>query len=114
MNLTSGALLYIPAEFLMAQFARGQTAMKGNIMTIYTLPDLPYDYNALEPYISGKIIELHHAKHHAGYVKNANSVLEQLDEARQKEDFAFISALERALAVNLSGFILHSILWKNM
>jgi Fe-Mn family superoxide dismutase len=83
-------------------------------MKPYTLPELPYDYNALEPYISGKIMELHHGKHHAGYVKNANSVLEQLDEARQKDDFARLAALERALAFNLSGHVLHSIFWKNM
>ena len=83
-------------------------------MKPYTLPDLPYDYSALEPQISGKIMELHHGKHHATYVKNANSVLEQLDEARQKDDFARLAALERALAFNLSGHILHSILWKNM
>ena len=83
-------------------------------MNHYTLPDLPYDYNALEPHISGKIMELHHGKHHAAYVKNANSVLEQLDEARKKQDFARLAALERALAFNLSGHILHSIFWKNM
>jgi superoxide dismutase, Fe-Mn family len=83
-------------------------------MKPYTLPDLPYDYSALEPQISGKIMELHHGKHHATYVKNANSVLEQLDEARQKDDFARLAALERALAFNLSGHILHSIFWKNM
>ena len=83
-------------------------------MDHYTLPDLPYDYNALEPYISGKIMELHHGKHHAGYVKNANSVLDQLDEARQKQDFARLAALEKGLAFNLSGHILHSIFWKNM
>ena len=83
-------------------------------MNRYTLPDLPYDYTALEPHVSGKIMELHHGKHHATYVKNANSVLEQLDEARQKDDFARLAALERALAFNLSGHILHSIFWRNM
>lgn len=83
-------------------------------MNHYVLPDLPYDYSALEPHISGKIMELHHQKHHATYVKNANSVLEQLDEARKKDDFARVSALERALAFNLSGHILHSIFWRNM
>ena len=83
-------------------------------MNSYTLPDLPYDYNALEPYISRKIMELHHGRHHAVYVRNANSVLEQLDEARHKEDLARLAALERALAFNLSGHILHSIFWRNM
>ena len=41
-------------------------------MTVYTLPDLPYDYGALEPTIIGQILELHHDKHHAAYVKGAN------------------------------------------
>jgi len=83
-------------------------------MNQYTLPDLPYDYSALEPHISGKIMELHHGKHHAAYVKNANTVLEQLGEARLKEDFSRLAALERALAFNLSGHILHSIFWQNL
>jgi Fe-Mn family superoxide dismutase len=83
-------------------------------MNRYKLPDLPYDYSALEPHLSGKIMELHHDKHHAGYVKNANSVLDQLEEERQKEDFDRLAALERSLAFNLSGHILHSIFWTNM
>ena len=83
-------------------------------MDLYTLPDLRYDYSALEPHISGKLMELHHTKHHAAYVRNANSVLEQLDESRAKGDFARLAALERALAFNLSGHILHSIFWKNL
>jgi Fe-Mn family superoxide dismutase len=83
-------------------------------MNRYALPDLPYDFGALEPHISGKIMELHHGKHHAAYVKNANTVLDQLDEARQKDDFARLAALEKALAFNLSGHILHSIFWTNM
>jgi len=80
----------------------------------YTLPDLPYDFSALEPYISGQILELHHGKHHAAYVKTANSVLDQLTEAREKMDFTSLVALERALAFNLSGHILHSIFWQNI
>src|SRR5688572_25789269 len=83
-------------------------------MSVYSLPDLPYDYSALEPNISGQILELHHGKHHAAYVKNANQVLDQLAEARETMDFTRLAALERALAFNLSGHILHSILWQNM
>ena len=45
---------------------------------IYVLPDLEYDYGALEPHISGQIMELHHDKHHAAYVKGANTALEKL------------------------------------
>jgi superoxide dismutase, Fe-Mn family len=80
----------------------------------YVLPDLSYDYGALEPHISGKIMELHHDKHHSGYVKGANSALEMIDEAREKEDFTRIGALEKALAFNLSGHVLHSLFWQNL
>jgi len=83
-------------------------------MDRYTLPDLPYDQGALEPHISGRVMELHHGKHHAAYVKNANATLERLEEARAKADFTRLAALERALAFNLSGHILHSIFWQNL
>ncbi len=45
-------------------------------MAAYELPDLPYDYGALAPHISGEIMELHHSKHHATYVKGVNTALE--------------------------------------
>jgi len=80
----------------------------------YTLPQLPYDYAALEPHVSARIMELHHGKHHASYVKNANDVLDQIGESRQKEDWSRLPALERALAFHLSGHILHSIFWGNL
>ena len=83
-------------------------------MTKYTLPELQYDYSALEPHISGKIMELHHDKHHAGYVKGANDTLDKLGEARQKEDFTRLGAMEKALAFNLSGHVLHSLFWQNL
>ena len=83
-------------------------------MTVYSLPDLPYDYAALEPAISGQILELHHDKHHAAYVAGLNTTLEKLAEAREKGDFGAIVGLEKTLAFNLSGHILHSIYWQNL
>ena len=83
-------------------------------MPTYTLPELPYDFGALEPHLSARILELHHGKHHAAYVKGANTTLEKLEEARAKSDFAAIPALERALAFNVSGHVLHSIFWTNL
>jgi len=80
----------------------------------YTLPDLPYDYGALDPHISGKIMELHHSKHHAAYVGGVNLALEKLEEARANESFATINLLEKNLAFNLGGHINHSIFWKNL
>lgn len=80
----------------------------------YQLPDLPYDYGDLEPHYSGKIIELHHDKHHAAYVKGANEALEKLVAARDKKDFSSINELEKNLAFNVSGHVLHSLLWQNL
>ncbi|OYN95507.1 superoxide dismutase [Enemella evansiae] len=83
-------------------------------MMTYTLPDLPYDYGALAPHIAPEIMELHHDKHHATYVKGANTALEKLEEARSKGDFATINQFEKDLAFNLGGHINHSVFWKNM
>ncbi len=77
----------------------------------YQLPDLAYDYNALEPAISAQIMELHHSKHHATYVKGANTALEQLAEARSTGNFGAINKLEKDLAFNLAGHVNHSIFW---
>src|SRR5438067_5007827 len=83
-------------------------------MAVYSLPDLGYDYGALEPHVSGQIMELHHGKHHAAYVTGANQTLERLDEARGKADFGAITMLEKNLAFHTSGHALHSIFWKNL
>src|SRR5690606_31970826 len=83
-------------------------------MSLYTPPDLPYDYGALEPHINGHILELHHDKHHAAYVKGANDATERIAEARDKGDFSQIVGLEKTLAFNLSGHVLHSLYWQNM
>ena len=83
-------------------------------MADYTLPDLPYDYGALQPHYSGEIVQLHHDKHHAAYVTGANTTREKLAEARDKGDFGAIVGLEKTLAFNLSGHVLHSIFWTNL
>ena len=80
----------------------------------YTLPELPYDYEALEPHISAKIMELHHDKHHAAYVAGANAALEQLEEARANGSYGNVSKLSKDLAFNLGGHTNHSIFWKNL
>ena len=80
----------------------------------YTLPELLYDYAALEPHISAKIMELHHDKHHAAYVAGANAALEQLEEARANGSYGNVSKLSKDLAFNLGGHTNHSIFWKNL
>lgn len=83
-------------------------------MANYTLPELDYDYAALAPHISATIMELHHSKHHKAYVDGANTVLEKLAEAREKNDFANINKLQKDLAFHLGGHTNHSIFWKNL
>lgn len=80
----------------------------------YTLPPLPYPKNALDSYLSAEILELHHDKHHAAYVRGLNAAVAGLAEARAKSDFAQVKALERALAFNGSGHVLHSLYWNSM
>ncbi|MFC5370002.1 superoxide dismutase [Arcanobacterium bovis] len=83
-------------------------------MTVYTLPELDYDYAALEPHISAKIMELHHSKHHAAYVTGANSALENLAKAREAGDLSKVNQFSKDLAFNLGGHTNHSIFWKNL
>lgn len=80
----------------------------------YILPELSYDYAALEPHISARIMELHHSKHHAAYVAGANTAIEKMAEARDKGDFANIGKLSKDLAFNLGGHTNHSIFWQNL
>lgn len=88
---------------------RGSTGYQ-KTMTSYTLPDLPYDYGALAPQMSAELLQLHHDKHHAAYVKGANETLEKLSDA----EAAQLPALERSLAFHLGGHQLHSLFWKSM
>jgi Fe-Mn family superoxide dismutase len=90
---------------------KGARAMPDDL---YVLPDLSYDPGALEPHISGRIMELHHDKHHAAYVKGANTALNKLEEIREKGDFTAISMIEKNLAFNVSGHVLHSVFWTNL
>jgi Fe-Mn family superoxide dismutase len=83
-------------------------------MAEYTLPELPYDYAALEPHISAQIMELHHDKHHQTYVTGANTALAQMAEARDSGNLANINKLSKDLSFNLGGHVNHSIFWTNL
>lgn len=83
-------------------------------MAEYTLPELSYDYSALEPSISAMIMELHHSKHHQAYVTGANAAIAGLAEARDSGNLANVNKLEKDLAFNLGGHVNHSIFWTNM
>ncbi|MGP3534949.1 superoxide dismutase [Microbacterium sp. RD1] len=83
-------------------------------MAKYALPDLPYDYAALEPHVSATIMQLHHDKHHQAYVTGANTALEQLAEAREAGNLANVNKLTKDLSFNLGGHVNHSIFWTNL
>jgi Fe-Mn family superoxide dismutase len=82
--------------------------------TTYELPPLPYSLNALDGFLSAETLQLHHGKHHAGYVRNLNETLAALAEARAKEDLSSLPALNRKLAFHGSGHVLHSLYWTSM
>jgi superoxide dismutase, Fe-Mn family len=85
-------------------------------MSVYVLPELPSEYSALEPHYSARQVELHHDKHHATYVKGANDTLEQFDAFRNDgaSNQQLLRGLERSLAFNVSGHLLHSVFWPTM
>lgn len=80
----------------------------------FTLPKLPYDYNALAPYISEEQLKLHHSKHHQGYVNGANADFEKVDKARQENADIDMKALLKDLSFNVGGHLLHSIFWETL
>lgn len=83
-------------------------------MKKFTLPDLPYDYDALEPVIAAEIMQLHHQKHHNAYVTKLNEALEKYAAAEAKEDLETMIALQPAIRFNGGGHINHSIFWQNL
>ena len=83
-------------------------------MPRYELPPLPYDYGALEPHLSGRIMELHHDKHHRAYVEGANRTLDKLEEMRAHGSSAGAGQLAQALAFYAPGHILHSLFWTSL
>ena len=84
----------------------------------YQLPELNYSYNALEPYIDARTMEIHHSKHHAAYVAKLNAAIEGTDLGNQSIE-ALISNLDAvpesirgAVQNNGGGHANHSLFWK--
>jgi Fe-Mn family superoxide dismutase len=110
----------------------GFRSLSQRIRAKHTLPDLPYDYNALEPFISAgilflkqplEIMQIHHAKHHAAYVANlfvhSFSLIENRNLAEEKihaakTDLPATIHLQQMLKFNGGGHINHSIFWTNL
>lgn len=80
----------------------------------YKIPQLPYDFSALEPVISAEIMNLHYTKHHQTYVNNLNKALEQYCDAESKGDLPAMIALQSAIKFNGGGHVNHSIFWTNL
>lgn len=80
----------------------------------HLLPELPYAYNALEPYYDEATVRIHHDAHHKAYVDGLNNAEGKLAEAREKSDFALVKHWERELAFQGSGHLLHTLFWNNM
>lgn len=80
----------------------------------YSLPKLSYGYDALEPYYDATTLELHHSKHHQGYVDGLNTALDGLASARRGGDWSNIKHFERELAFHGGGHVLHSLFWRNL
>jgi len=80
----------------------------------YELPELSYEYDALEPYIDERIMELHHSAHHQAYVDGANEALERVAEMRDEDDFEGLRAAKRDFSFHLSGHVNHTVFWENM
>jgi len=82
----------------------------------FTLPDLDYAYDALEPHIDAKTMEIHHSKHHAGYTRKFNDALASsgLTETSIEDLFNKVSQLPVAIRNNGGGFYNHKVFWKNL
>ncbi|MBO1512174.1 superoxide dismutase [Metabacillus sp. BG109] len=80
----------------------------------HTLPPLPYNYDALEPYINQEIMRLHHDKHHKSYVDGLNKAEKEMQKARKSNNFDLIKHWEREAAFHGAGHYLHTIFWTIM
>ncbi|SPO05351.1 probable superoxide dismutase (Mn) precursor [Cephalotrichum gorgonifer] len=93
-----------PATFATTSFVR----------TKATLPDLSYDFGALEPYISAEIMELHYSKHHQTYVNGLNSALATIAEAESKGDFTKAASQAPLINFHGGGHLNHTLFWENL
>ncbi|KAF1808683.1 hypothetical protein P152DRAFT_462247 [Eremomyces bilateralis CBS 781.70] len=85
-----------------------------NMAHQYSLPKLPYAYNALEPHISEQIMTLHHSKHHQTYVTNLNNALSSYTSALSTGNVPAQISLQQAIKFNGGGHINHSLFWANL
>ena len=87
----------------------------------YKLPELDYAYDALEPHIDAKTMEIHHTKHHQAYINNALAAMENHPELKEKDPVELLKDLNSvpeeirtALRNNVGGHVNHSLFWKTL
>lgn len=87
----------------------------------FTLPDLPYDYDALEPHIDERTMRIHHTKHHQGYTNKLNAALEGYEDLQDHSIEALLSGIDNipadiktAVRNNGGGFANHRLFWTIM
>jgi Fe-Mn family superoxide dismutase len=109
------AAVNLQSSKLPSAVAKNSAALLSSLSggTPATLPDLSYDYNALEPAISAETMEIHHSKHHNTYVTNLNATVEKIDAAMIAGDISATIALQGALKFNGGGHINHTLFWEN-
>ncbi|MCK5490279.1 MAG: superoxide dismutase [Candidatus Pacebacteria bacterium] len=88
--------------------------MNTNEEKFYKLPDLPYGYDALVPYMSEDQLQLHHKKHHQGYVDGTNKTFKKLEKARDENVDLDMKSTLKDLSFNIGGYLLHSLFWNNL
>ncbi|MBI4744603.1 MAG: superoxide dismutase [Actinobacteria bacterium] len=88
--------------------------MNSGTTTLYSLPQLSYGYNELEPHISEEQLRIHHDKHHQAYVNGANAILQKLEKARKENADLDIKSTLKELSFNIGGHLLHSLFWGNL
>jgi len=81
---------------------------------MYYLPELPYGYSELAPYISEEQLKIHHQKHHQAYITAANAILEKMEKARKDNAEIDMKATCKEHSFNIGGILLHNLFWQNM
>jgi len=111
--LTTTALTSLSTTALGQTFNLIEEAYGESVFS-HSLPKLPYAYNALEPYIDEKTMEIHHSKHHQAYITRLERAESELLKMRETGDYGFIEYRTKKLSFHLGGHILHSLFWNSM
>lgn len=97
-----------------ARVAKLATSSIGAVRTKVSLPDLDWDFGALEPHISSQINEIHYTKHHQTYVSGYNQAIEQHAEAKAKGEVKKTIELQKMINFHGGGYTNHCLFWKNL